>query len=160
MSSPLTVDVQVVCDDKEIPAQADIEAWVEVAILQSGRVPTGDVEVAVRVVDADEIRTLNLLYREQDRPTNVLSFPSGEIDGLPTDFARPLGDIVICASIVASEASDQGKRPGDHWGHLLVHGALHLLGFDHETEPEAASMEALETEILASKDVADPYAGQ
>jgi len=160
MSSPLSIDVQIVCEDKGIPGQADIKAWLEAAITQSGRVPTGAAEVAVRIVDADEIRALNSLYREQDKPTNVLSFQAGEIDGLPADAARPLGDIVICASVVASEASDQGKNPGDHWGHLLVHGALHLLGFDHGTDAEAARMEALETEILASKNVADPYEGR
>lgn len=158
MSLRLTVDVQIVCDDEGIPAQADIQAWLEAAITQSGRAPNGAAELAVRVVDADEIRTLNRLYRKQDKPTNVLSFPTGEIDGLPADDARPLGDIAICASVVAREASDQGKQLEDHWGHMLVHGALHLLGFDHETDTEAADMEALEAKILASRDVANPYA--
>ena len=114
-------------------------------------------EVAVRVVDADEIRTLNRLYRDKDKSTNVLSFPAGDIDGLPAEVSRLLGDVVVCASVVAAEASEQGKALPDHWAHLLVHGTLHLLGFDHENGPEAAEMEALETQILASRSVTDPY---
>lgn len=137
-----------------------MEAWVAAAIDQSGRRPVGDVEVAVRVVDADEIRTLNRLYRDKDAPTNVLSFPAGEIAGLPADEAVLLGDVVVCAAVVAAEAGQQGKALADHWAHMLVHGTLHLLGFDHEIDAEAAEMEALEVRILASQSVTDPYAGQ
>ena len=95
-------------------------------------------------------------YRGKDRETNVLSFPAGD-DGLPPDVARPLGDLVICAPVVLREAGEQGKSVADHWGHLLVHGSLHLLGFDHETDAEASAMEGLEREILAARGVADPY---
>ncbi len=105
----LAVDVQVACDNAEIPAQADIQRWVEIAVSQSGRPVKGDVEVAVRIVDADEIQTLNNLYREQDKVTNVLSFPAGEIDGLPADAVHLLGDVVVCAAVVAAEAREQGK---------------------------------------------------
>jgi len=153
----LVVDVQVACDDADIPAQADIHRWVEIAALQSGRPIEGDVEVAVRIVDADEIQTLNKLYREQDKATNVLSFPAGEIDGLPADADRLLGDVVVCAAVVAAEASEQGKKLDDHWGHMLVHGTLHLLGFDHETDAEALEMEQIEIRILALRNVKDPY---
>lgn len=153
------VDVQLACDEPGIPPIADIQDWVEAALQQSGRSSGEDIEVAVRVVDADEIRTLNNLYREQDNSTNVLSFPAGEIDGLPDDASLLLGDIVICASVVAREADEQGKQLADHWGHMLVHGTLHLLGFDHETGAEAAEMEGLETRILAARSVMDPYAG-
>ena len=157
MNPTVTVDVQVACDDPDIPAESAIQTWVEAAVLQSGRSIEHDVEVAVRVVDADEIQTLNTVYREQHKPTNVLSFPAGDIDGLPGDERRLLGDVVICASIVATEAGEQGKELADHWGHMLVHGTLHLLGFDHETNAEAAEMEALETRILATQNVTDPY---
>jgi probable rRNA maturation factor len=154
----VTVDVQVACDERGIPSDADIQSWVGAAVEQSGR-PVGDnVEVAVRIVGAEEIQTLNGLYREQDKTTNVLSFPAGAVDGLPDDAGRHLGDIVVCASVVATEADDQGQELADHWNHMLVHGTLHLLGFDHETDAEAAEMEGLESKILASQNVTDPQA--
>jgi probable rRNA maturation factor len=154
----VTVDVQVACDERGIPSDADIQSWVGAAVEQSGR-PVGDnVEVAVRIVGAEEIQTLNGLYREQDKTTNVLSFPAGAVDGLPDDAGHHLGDIVVCASVVATEADDQGQELADHWNHMLVHGTLHLLGFDHETDAEAAEMEGLESKILASQNVTDPQA--
>ena len=153
----LIVDVQVACDDDGIPAQADIQGWVVAAVQQSGRATANGLEIAVRIVAEDEIQTLNLRYREQDKATNVLSFPAGEIDGLPSDASQLLGDVVVCASVVSAEASEQGKRLADHWAHMLVHGTLHLLGFDHENAADAAKMESLETKILASRRVADPY---
>ena len=155
----VTADVQVACDDPDIPPPDDFQTWVAEAVGQSGRAPERDTEIAVRVVDADEIQTLNRLYREKDYPTNVLSFPAGDIEGLPPDAPQLLGDVVVCASVVADEASEQDKAVADHWAHMIVHGTLHLLGFDHETEVEAAEMEALETRILASQSVTDPYAG-
>jgi len=153
----VTADVQVACDDPDIPATADIQTWISAAIEHSGRQPAGDVEVAVRVVDADEIRTLNSLYRNKDGATNVLSFPAGDITGLPQQAGVLLGDVVVCAAVVAAEAGEQGKALADHWTHMVVHGTLHLLGFDHENDEQAAEMEALETEILASQSVTDPY---
>jgi probable rRNA maturation factor len=113
--------------------------------------------VSVRVVDVDEMQTLNRDYRDKDKPTNVLSFPAGEIDGLPADEGSSLGDVVICAAIVRDEAAEQGKSLADHWGHMLVHGTLHLLGHDHLTDAEATEMEGLEVKILTSHGVADPY---
>jgi len=154
-----TVDVQVACDESNIPPQADIHKWVEAAVQQSGQAPGDNFEIAVRIVDAEEIQTLNKLYRQQDKATNVLSFPAGEYAGLPDEAARALGDVVVCASVVANEASEQGKQLPDHWGHMLVHGTLHLLGFNHETDTEAAEMEALESKILVSQNVTDPYVG-
>jgi probable rRNA maturation factor len=155
----VTADVQVACDDPDIPPAADFQTWVAEAVGQSGRAPDRDTEIAVRVVDADEIQTLNRLYRDKDYPTNVLSFPAGDIDGLPADAPQLLGDVVVCASVVADEAGAQDKAVADHWAHMIVHGTLHLLGFDHETDAEAAEMEALEVVILASQSVTDPYAG-
>lgn len=118
--------------------------------------PTG-AEVSVRLVDTGEIQALNRDYRDMDKVTNVLSFPAGEIAGLPDDTARALGDIVVCAAVVSEEAARQGKITAHHWAHLLVHGTLHLLGYDHETDPEAFEMERLETSILVSNGLADPY---
>jgi probable rRNA maturation factor len=155
----LTVDIQVACDDVGIPSEADIQSWIEDAVRGAGAADTGNVEVAVRVVDASEIQMLNSLYRKQDKATNVLSFPADEIDGRPHDASRLLGDVVICASVVVAEAEEQNKPLADHWGHMLVHGTLHLLGFDHESGAEAARMESLEAKILAARNVTDPYAG-
>jgi len=154
----LEVDVQLACDEPGIPSQADIFDWVQAAVTQSSRVQDCDVEVAIRIVDADEIRTLNEHYREQDKATNVLSFRAARIEGLPKEASLLLGDVVICASIVAAEAMEQGKSLADHWAHMVVHGTLHLLGFEHETDAEAAEMEGLETRILAARSVTDPYA--
>jgi probable rRNA maturation factor len=149
------VDVQTACDDNTIPEATTVEAWVTRAVEAAG---TGnDVEVSVRIVDADEIQALNNDYRDKDKPTNVLSFPAGQIEGLPEDAPVLLGDIVVCASVVDSEAAEQGKMVGDHWAHMLVHGTLHLMGFDHGSDSEATEMEALETRILASNDLPDPY---
>ena len=153
----LVVDVQIASDDEDAPSTGEIESWVIRALIATGREFVAGAEVSVRVVDAVEIRALNRDYREQDKPTNVLSFPAGTIAGLPEDEARVIGDIVICAEVVKSEADEQGKSVADHWAHMLVHGALHLTGYDHGTDSEAAEMERLEKEILLQFGVADPY---
>ncbi len=153
----VTADVQVACEDPDIPPAKDLETWVTVAVGQSGRAPRRDAEIAVRIVDTEEIQTLNRLYRGKDYPTNVLSFPTGDVEGLPADTPLPIGDVVICAPVVATEAAEQGKAAVDHWAHMVVHGTLHLLGFDHQTDAEAAEMEALEARILAAQSVTDPY---
>jgi len=155
MAAQLSVDIQVASSSRCVPEDGDVESWIAAVVDQ---LDFGDnVEVSVRIVDEDESRDLNRIWREKDQPTNVLSFPSGIGDYAPGDQPRPLGDIVICAPVVEQEAVQQGKDENDHWAHLVVHGTLHLLGFDHETDVEAAEMEAIEREILASLGVADPY---
>ena len=155
MAAQLSVDIQVASSSRCVPEDGDVESWIAAVVDQ---LDFGDnVEVSVRIVDEDESRDLNRIWREKDQPTNVLSFPSGIGDYAPGDQPRPLGDIVICAPVVEQEAVKQGKDENDHWAHLVVHGTLHLLGFDHETDVEAAEMEAIEREILASLGVADPY---
>ncbi|MBT8108224.1 MAG: rRNA maturation RNase YbeY [Gammaproteobacteria bacterium] len=149
------VDVQLACEDDTLPQPDAIEAWVLGAIDGAGR--TGNLEVGVRVVDAEEIRSLNRKYRDKDAATNVLSFPAGPISGLPDDEPQLLGDIVVCASVVAGEAAEQRKATVDHWAHMFVHGTLHLLGYDHQADDAAREMEGLETRILAAFGVADPY---
>lgn len=151
----IQVDVQNVCDDDTAPDKSTIASWVARAIEASGT--TGVSEVSVRVVDAEEIHALNKQYRGKDKPTNVLSFPAGQVAGLPADIPVVLGDIVICAGVVRDEAAEQRKSLEDHWAHMLVHGTLHLLGFDHERDSEAVKMEALETTILSDYGLADPY---
>jgi probable rRNA maturation factor len=114
----------------------------------------GDLEVSVRVVGAARSRSLNARYRGKDRPTNVLSF--GGAGAMP-DGRFFLGELVICAPIVAREARAQGKSAESHWAHLTVHGMLHLLGFDHERPAEAAKMEAREVQILDQLGFSNPY---
>ena len=149
------VDVQLAVDDASVPPADDIAFWVDRAINAAQR-PSG-AEVSVRVVDAAEMRQLNSEFREQDKSTNVLSFPAGDIAGLPAD-AMPLGDIVVCAAVVRDEAEEQGKALTDHWAHMIVHGTLHLLGFDHVDDDDAAEMEGLEAQILSAHGIANPYA--
>ncbi|TCM70742.1 putative rRNA maturation factor [Acinetobacter calcoaceticus] len=118
-----------------------------------------DCEIGIACVDTDESQRLNLDYRQKDKPTNVLSFPSDipeEI--LPMLDAWPLGDLVICIPVVLAEATEQQKTALEHFAHMLVHGVLHLMGYDHETgEEDAEAMEALEIDILAKLGFENPY---
>ena len=154
----MAVDVQFACSDTGIPTEQYIQEWVRIAATRSGRAEDSQAEVTVRVVDVGEIQTLNRLFREKDTATNVLSFPAGEIEGLPDSALRQLGDIVVCATVVSEEAAQQDKSVADHWAHMLVHGMLHLLGYDHESAADAEQMERLEATILESRGVSDPYA--
>ncbi len=145
------------------PRAGDIAAWAGTAV---GRRAAGG-ELGVRVVGAAESRRLNARYRGKDKPTNVLSFPPAPLPG-PTSggparrsrrgaYARPLGDLVICAQVVRSEAREQKKALQAHWAHLVVHGALHLVGYDHEREADAERMERREIAILGRLGFANPY---
>ena len=149
------VDVFRACEDDTIPAEDIVRSWVVLAANAVGG--SSDVDVSVRVVNAEESRALNQEYRGKDKPTNVLSFPAGRIEGLPNDVPVQLGDIVVCASVVSDEADEQDKAVADHWAHMIVHGTLHLMGYDHQTDAEAAEMEALETRILMKSGLKDPY---
>jgi len=157
MPADLVVDVDIACADAETPPVAEIETWLRRAVSAAGRDLAAGTEVSVRVVDAAESRDLNRDYRGKDNPTNVLSFPGLPVSGLPDGEAMVLGDLVVCARVVADEAEAGGKPAGEHWAHILVHGMLHLLGFDHETDADAGVMEALETRILTSHGLPDPY---
>ena len=150
------VDVQVACDDPDIPESAEITRWVTAAVAAAGSNDAA-VEVSVRIVDRGESQALNATFRQQDKPTNVLSFPA-DTRGTPDGEPRLLGDVVVSAPVVGAEAREQGKPAASHWAHMLVHGTLHLLGFDHEQQSEARRMEALEVRILAAQGIADPYA--
>jgi probable rRNA maturation factor len=116
---------------------------------------TGSVELAVRLVGAAESRRLNRHYRGKDRPTNVLSFPAA-VRGVVQP--RPLGDIVICPAVLRREAREQGKRERAHWAHLMVHGVLHLVGYDHEDDSDARRMERREVAVLRRLGFDNPYA--
>jgi probable rRNA maturation factor len=153
----MNVDVQVASEAAGIPASKDICDWVERTV--SAVEPASDVEISVRIVDEREMRDLNRNYRNKDQPTNVLAFPSGDTDFTPPGERPLLGDVVVCAGVVAREAQEQGKQAEHHWSHMLVHGTLHLLGYDHVSDEDAEAMEALERAILAGFGIADPYAG-
>lgn len=156
----ISVDLQIACQVESTPPETEVHSWLEQAYRTGRPDASGQCYVSVRIVDEDESRTLNRQYRQQDKPTNVLAFPAGspdEISGLPEDSIQALGDLVICGPLVEQEASEQGKSPAGHWGHLLVHGMLHLIGYDHETSSQAAEMETVEKRILADRGIEDPY---
>lgn len=135
-------------DPAGIPAAASLREWANRSL---GRI-AGD--VTIRIVDEAESHELNQRYRGKDKSTNVLSFPyDGDMLDVPV-----LGDIVICAPVVQREAREQGKDARAHWAHMVVHGCLHLLGYDHVQESEAEVMEAKERRILAELGFPDPYA--
>ena len=139
-----------------VPAAVSFRKWVAAAL--DGRIREAD--LAIRIVGNKEGRALNRHYRGKDYATNVLSFPAEIAEGvkMPKGVKMPLlGDLVICAPVVAREAKEQKKPLTAHYAHLTVHGALHLLGWDHEDEREAEAMEQLEREILAELGIADPY---
>jgi probable rRNA maturation factor len=147
------IDVQVAGPRSGLPGVAKLRHWARSALAGRRR----DAELSIRIVDAAESRTLNRRYRGKDRPTNVLAFPAE----LPAELSLPLlGDLVICRELGEAEAAAQAKPLEAHWAHMVVHGTLHLLGYDHESPGEAAEMEALEAEILAEFGWPDPYREQ
>ena len=153
---PIRLDVAVgyAVPRAGIPAAVSFRRWVAAAL--AGRIREAD--LAVRIVGSKEGRALNHHYRGKDYATNVLSFPAELPEGLPKGVKLPLlGDLVLCAPVVAREAKEQGKPLSAHYAHLTVHGTLHLLGWDHEDEREAECMEQLEREILAGLGLPDPY---
>ncbi len=145
------IDLQIASENPhDLPSAAQIQQWASAAV----RAEKTEPEITVRIVDEAESHELNLTYRGKDRPTNVLSFPFE----CPPEVALPLlGDLVICRQVVEREAQEQGKPLIAHWAHMVVHGSLHLLGYDHIDDAEAEEMERLETEIMRSLGFADPY---
>ena len=155
---PVRLDVAVgyAVPRKGVPAAVSFRRWAAAAL--EGRIREAD--LAIRIVGSREGRALNRHYRGRDYATNVLSFPADLPEGLPGGVRMPLlGDLVICAPVVAREAKEQGKPLAAHYAHLTVHGVLHLLGWDHGDDVEAEAMEQLERSILAGLGVADPYLG-
>jgi probable rRNA maturation factor len=136
-----------------VPAPAWVGRWSHAALRGAG----ASGQLCVRVVAPAESRRLNRSYRGKDRPTNVLSFPASPAE---RELASALGDVVICAAVVAREARDQRKTLPAHWAHMVVHGTLHLLGYDHVKRREATRMEGLETVILRGFGYQDPYRSQ
>ena len=137
-------------DSTQLPALSDLQNWATAAVDQRRE----EAEISLLIVDEAEGAELNLQWRNKSGPTNVLSFPSD----LPAELGLPLlGDLIICAPVVAREALEQKKSLNSHWAHMMVHGTLHLLGFDHIDDDQAEEMESLETDILARIGYPDPY---
>jgi probable rRNA maturation factor len=155
MAKPTRVDLSVAdgIARSSLPRRAEFSRWVEAALAQAGAAGV----VSLRIADEAEMRTLNARFRGQAKSTNVLSFGPQAPSSLGAVDEALLGDVVLCAPVVAVEARAQGKPVRDHYAHLCVHGVLHLLGYDHEDEAEAERMEAAEVAALARVGVADPY---
>lgn len=145
------IDLQIASENTEnLPTAEQIQQWANAAIRAENLEP----EMTVRIVDEEESHHLNLTYRGKDKPTNVLSFPFECPDEVELAL---LGDLVICRQVVEREAEEQEKPLMAHWAHMIVHGSLHLLGYDHIEDDEAEEMESLETEIMLGLGFADPY---
>lgn len=149
--SEVILDLQLACEDTTgLPEESQIQTWLNAVISQFQE----EAEVTVRLVDDTESHELNMTYRGKDKPTNVLSFPFEAPPGIELPL---LGDLVICRQVVEQEAREQEKPLTAHWAHMVIHGSLHLLGYDHIEDDEAEEMEALETEIMLALGYADPY---
>lgn len=158
----ITLDWQVGLEKDDplrsaLPSTTDVEDWVAASLRDPWRL--GETELTVRVVTPEESQTLNQAYRDKDRPTNVLSFPFENPPAL-VDLGEALpylGDLIVCAEVVVREAEEQNKPLAAHWAHMVVHGCLHLQGFDHLDPDEAQEMEAIEVAVLKDLGWPNPY---
>ena len=148
----LDLDIQRMISDPELPSDEQFETWVDLALKEGGR--ENNSQLAIRIVDEDEGKKLNEQWRHKEGPTNVLSFSMSGLDLIAPEI---LGDIVICAPVVAKEAEEQSKALLLHWAHMVIHGVLHLIGYDHNTETDAKKMESLEVKIMKQLGFPDPY---
>lgn len=148
----VTTDIQIVCEGS-VPTEQQLQSWAESALASLDE----DCELSIRLVEELESAELNETYRAKTGPTNVLSFPFQA----PVELSpRLLGDLVICRPVIEREAQEQNKQIEHHWAHMVVHGCLHLLGYDHIADDEAEIMEFLERDILKSMSIEDPYREQ
>jgi len=146
----LSIDIQMACPSEEAPDEDSIKRWASAAI----RDERDNSELNLRIVDEQESADFNQQYRGKTGATNVLSFP---FDAVTPEPLPMLGDLVVCAPVVNREASEQQKSSEAHWAHIIVHGVLHLLGYDHIDDADAEAMEALETAIMLDLDFPPPY---
>ncbi|WP_456417171.1 rRNA maturation RNase YbeY [Thiolapillus sp.] len=144
------LEIQLASKDKDLPANEDLGAWARLALGEDA----ADAGIVIRIVDEEESRQLNHKYRGRDASTNVLSFPFAAPPGVPVNH---IGDLVICAPVVRAEADAQGKPLLHHWAHMIVHGVLHLRGYEHTTNEDAERMEFLERKLLQRMGIPDPY---
>ncbi len=148
-----TVDLQLASSATNLPTEQDFQLWTDAA-LKSALSTDKPFELTIRIVDSKESQQLNKQYRGKDKPTNVLSFPFEAPEGIELNL---LGDLLICNQVVVDEAKIQNKALFDHWAHMVIHGCLHLVGFDHISDSEAQEMESLEISILAKLGINNPY---
>ncbi len=150
------LDIQRI-SEIETPSDKQLLQWYQCLLQllrEQQRCSLDNIEITLRIVDIEEIKQLNRDYRGKDTPTNILSFPFDP----PPEVSLPLlGDLVVCAKVVMTEAREQGKDLSSHWVHLLIHGVLHLLGYDHQEEEEAEQMENLEITLLEKMGYVNPY---
>lgn len=144
------LEIQDVFQSEGQPTAEQFQTWVDIALADYRQ----DAELVIRIVDEQESAELNQQYRHKQGPTNILSFPIELPDGVELDL---LGDLVVCAPVLEREALQQHKGLSDHWAHIIVHGVLHLLGYDHIEDSDAEQMEALEIAILNKLNIKNPY---
>ena len=149
--SAIILDLQIATDDNQnLPTEEQIMQWLNVILPQF----MDNAEITIRIVDEQESQQLNNTYRHKDKPTNVLSFPFES----PIEIEVPLlGDLIICKQVVEAEAKEQDKSLTSHWAHMIVHGCLHLLGYDHILDEEAEEMENIEIDIMQQLGFNNPY---
>lgn len=151
-----TVDLSNSCKDQWVPSIEQCESWLKAGLQVAAQAKP--CSISLNFVDESSSQSLNREFRGKDKPTNVLSFPADfpvELQQQVTPY--PLGDIVICAAVVESEAKKQNKELANHWAHLILHGLFHLLGYLHETSSDAEEMERLEIETLEILGITNPY---
>jgi len=145
------IDLQIACEATELPSIELFQRWTDSALTA---ITDQEFELTIRLVNNEESQQLNSQFRQKDNPTNVLSFPFEVPDGIELNL---LGDLVVCVPVVEQEAKEQNKKLFDHWAHMIIHGCLHLLGYDHINDIDADKMEALEIKILAQLSINNPY---
>ncbi|MFQ3191856.1 MAG: putative rRNA maturation factor [Paraglaciecola sp.] len=145
------IDLQIACEASGLPSLEDFQRWTDTVLTA---VTDEKFELTIRLVTIEESQQLNSQYRHKDKPTNVLSFPFEVPEGIELNL---LGDLVVCVPVIEREAKEQSKSLLDHWAHIIIHGCLHLLGYDHITDADADEMEALEIKILAYLSIGNPY---
>lgn len=144
------VDIQIESQSKQLPSTDQFQAWVDTVLVHDDE----DSDVVIRIVDEAEMIQFNQQYRQKEGTTNILSFPFDVPDEVESSL---LGDLLVCAPVIEKEALLQNKKLAHHWSHMIIHGVLHLLGYDHINDDEAQEMEALEIKMLSTIDIANPY---
>ncbi len=144
------LDIQIISQSKQLPDQEQFQYWVDAVLKDESE----DAEVVIRIVDEAEMIQFNEQYRDKKSSTNILSFPFEVPEGVDSNL---LGDILVCAPVVEKEAHQQHKELDHHWAHMIVHGVLHLLGYDHVNDQDAEEMEMLEVKILKKIKIKNPY---
>jgi probable rRNA maturation factor len=145
-----SVEIQTIFESTGQPSEQQIQLWIDTALTDIQR----DTEIVVRIVDEFESAELNETYRHKQGATNILSFPVEIPEGIDLNL---LGDLVICAPVLEKEAQQQGKILAHHWAHIIIHGALHLLGYDHLDDEQAEEMESKEIALLQKLNIHNPY---